>query len=277
MTETKRAVLKAIASGWGLNLSPDPAAALDELPVSDVCAEKLVAPALHGLPVPIVQGGDIVSDRFEYERLGPDARAILQQEEERLDEIERRSAIDKGKVLRAIKAAIVGDIGHGYWLAWLAARKIPETTARCWMRAADWADESAIVADMDLGAISRGARAPDEVKTEIVRRLQAGETVNLADVIELIKLHKNSMPKKGRGSAMRATRPGRVVGLASESRGDLVGSSTEHAKKAAEDVVTTLRVFFDDDEISVLNARWHQATFGEIESLLHKSDGSRPA
>ncbi len=121
-----------------------------------------------------------------YAELVPSSREALWAIEHRLDQIEYLAVFAKGRALRQAKSLLVETEGHGRWEEWLRIRRNAATTARAHMRAADWFEESAIIADLPPGAVYRGAGAPDEVKRDIERRVGAGEIMTLEVVTNLI-------------------------------------------------------------------------------------------
>ena len=124
-------------------------------------------------------------ERFDYEALTQSSKLSLLESERRLDEIERVSIIAVGRELLKCRAVIQHELGHGHWQAWLTHRRLALTTANARMRAAAWADESAIVAELAAGVLYRAAGASTWVKQEIVQRLTAGEVIEIDHVVEL--------------------------------------------------------------------------------------------
>ena len=221
--------------------------------------------------------GDGSVERFDYGMLKPSSRLSLLENERQLDEIERVATVAAGRILRSCQTAILAEVGWGYWHKWLYHRRLKRTTANGRIRAAAWADESAIVTDLPAGVLHRAAGALDYVKQQIIQRLAAGETIQLRHVEELLKREKAGKEEEriGKLTPEQAEREALKRTEAEAHERAIAENSRRHADERekrrislAGEVIDKLRSAFDDAAIGSLVEMWSFAFRDEMVRLL---------
>jgi hypothetical protein len=145
--------------------------------------------------------------QFDYALLAPDAAAIARNAANAIRsslQTHIATAIEVGKQLSATKEAL----GHGQFLAWLAA-EIPfsERSAQRYMRAAEvYGAKSDTVSDLPLGLLYQlqSPSVPEDCRKQIINRRESGERLGESDIEQIVSTVKREAKEAKRKAAEEA-------------------------------------------------------------------------
>ena len=143
-----------------------------------------------GLPS---SSGDLC--KFNYNLLEPSVAKFLIGQVSRIRQYATKSIIQIGKDLNGAKHYL----SHGDFLRWVEVEVgIPARTAQAYMRVAAWASSKraavSLLAPTALYALSSPG-VPPEFAEDVVRRVEAGERIQLTRLREQVKVFRKPKPE----------------------------------------------------------------------------------
>ena len=102
--------------------------------------------------------------------------------------------IEIGRLLTRCKVECKERYGHGHWLPWLDREfGWTDRTALNFMRVYAMSLKSEIISDLDLSLRDlyrlAAPSTPEEARTEVIERIEAGEHLDHDDIASIIELH----------------------------------------------------------------------------------------